>query len=68
MDYPKFVSVNDCDLELAIRKGITPMLTWTDPKKNGLPYFENHITGENRGIIIMPASARPIWRGAGWKH
>ena len=49
MDYPKFVSVNDCDLELAIRKGITPMLTWTDPKKNGLPYFENHITGENRG-------------------
>ena len=49
MDYPKFVSVNDCDLELAIRAGIAPMLTWTDPKKNGLPYFENFITGKNPG-------------------
>ena len=68
MDYPKFVSVNDCDLELAIRKGITPDADLDRSKENGLPILRTILLERIEEIIIMPASARPIWRGAGWKH
>ena len=43
MDFPKYVAINDNDMELAIREGIAPMLTWYDSKRNYLPYFSLYV-------------------------
>lgn len=49
LSYPKFVKVNQNDLELAIRQGVHPQLQWVDPKRDGLPYFWNCVAGEQFG-------------------
>lgn len=43
MEFPKYVKINDNDIELAIRKGISPMLTWYDSKRDYLPYFSLYV-------------------------
>lgn len=47
--YPKYVSANQHDLRLAIESGISPILSWLDPKRENLPYFWNYINGERFG-------------------
>lgn len=49
MDFPKYVKINDNDMELAVREGISPMLTWYDSKRNYLPYFSLYVQEEFYG-------------------
>jgi hypothetical protein len=47
--YPKYVTINDNDIELAIREGMHPMTEWFNPAARNLPYFSNTINGDNWG-------------------
>ena len=49
LSYPKYVKVNQNNLELAIRQGVHPQMEWVDPKRDGLPYFWNCVAGEKTG-------------------
>ena len=55
MNFPKYVKINDYDMELAIREGISPMLTWYDSKRDYLPYFSLYVQRDFFGAGHHPS-------------
>lgn len=48
-EFPKYVTTNCTDLDLAIREAKNPMSEWFDPLHDDMPYFANIVTGEKFG-------------------